>query len=82
MLPCHNCYICGTWRSKEVGGLKLSYGGQGEKPLTRGAIKKLPRELTTELFYLELPTYFSLFWCKKAYALHMIPSYYNLISKV
>ena len=38
MLPCHSCYICGTWRSKEVasGFLKLSYGGQGEKPQPRG----------------------------------------------
>ena len=23
-------FICGTWRSKEVGGLKLSYGGKGK----------------------------------------------------
>ena len=27
MLPCHSCYIYGTWRSKEVGSLKSSYGG-------------------------------------------------------
>ena len=31
MLPCHSCHICGTWRSKEVGGLKLSYGRKGNK---------------------------------------------------
>ena len=36
MLSCHSCYICGTWRSKEVGCLKLSYGGNEEKPQTRG----------------------------------------------
>ena len=26
MLPCHSCYICGTWRRKEIDGLKPSYG--------------------------------------------------------
>ena len=25
MLPCHNSYIYGTWKSKEVGDLKSSY---------------------------------------------------------
>ena len=48
MWPFHSCYVCGTWRSKEVGGLKLSYGGKGEKPQTREPFmwrhKKLPRE--------------------------------------
>ena len=38
-----------------------------------GAIKKLPKELTTELLYLELPTNFSLLWCKNIHALHKIP---------
>ena len=51
--------ICGTWRSK--GFLNLSYGGKGkshkqEYLLWGGAIKKLPKELTTELLYLQLPT--------------------------
>ena len=62
MLLCHSCYICGTWRSKEVarGFLKISYRRKGkshkqEEPLS-GTIKKLPKELTTELLYLELPT--------------------------
>ena len=41
--------------------------------------KKVLRELTTELLYLELLVYFSLLWCKKIYALHKIPSYRNLI---
>ena len=54
--------ICGTWRSKEVatGFLNLSYRGKGkshkQEELLWGAIKKLPKELTTELLYLELPT--------------------------
>ena len=62
MLLCHSSYICGTWRSKEVvwGFFKLSYGGKrkSHKQEERlwGAIKKLPRQLTTELLYLELPT--------------------------
>ena len=55
MLLCHSCYICGTWRSREVarGFLKLSYSGKGkshkQKELLLGAIGKLPKELTTEL---------------------------------
>ena len=73
MLPFHNCYICGTWRSKEVGGLMLSYGGKGKSHKKRnflwGATKKLPCELTVGLLYLESPTYFSLLWCKNIYAL-------------
>ena len=40
--------------------LKLSYGGKGkshrQEALLWGAIKKLPKELTSELLYLELPT--------------------------
>ena len=32
MLPCHSCYIYWTWRSKNVGSLKSSYGGKGVKP--------------------------------------------------
>ena len=60
MLPFHS-YICGTWRSKEVGGLMLSYGGKGKshkkRNFLRGATKKLPWELTIGLRYLESPTY-------------------------
>ena len=54
--------ICGTWRSKEVarGFLNLSYRGKGkshkQEELLWGTIKILPKELTTELHYLELPT--------------------------
>ena len=70
-LPFHSCYICGTWRSKEVGGLMLSYGGKGKatkRGTFMGSHKKIPRELTTELLYLELPTYFSLLRCNNIYA--------------
>ena len=28
MLPCHIYYIYGTWRSKELGDLKSSFGGR------------------------------------------------------
>ena len=79
MLRCHSCYICGTWRRKEAGGLKLSYGGEGEsykqEELLWGAIRKLSRELNTGPLNVELPAYFSLLWCKKIHALHKIPSY-------
>ena len=71
MWPFHSCYVCETWRSKEVGGLKLSYGGK-EKSHIQG---ELPRELTTELLNLELPVYFNLFWSKKINALYKIPPY-------
>ena len=30
MLSCHSRYVSVTWMSKEVGGLKLSYGGKGK----------------------------------------------------
>ena len=80
MLPSHSWYICGTWRSKEVGGLSLSYGGKEkscnkQEELLWGAIRKLPIKLTTELLYPELPALFNLLWCKKIYALDNIPSY-------
>ena len=85
MLPCHNLWDLEEQRGRVF--FNLSYGMKGkshkqEELLWRVAIKKLPRELTTELLYLELPTYFSLLWCKNIYALDEIPSYQNLISKV
>ena len=76
MLPCYSCYICETWRSKEVRVLKSSYGG-GKKKVTKkgnfyGAIKTTQRiDPSTSLP--ELPTYFSLLWCTKIYTLHNIP---------
>ena len=54
--------ICGTWRSKDVakGFLNLSYRGKEksdkQEELLWSTIKILPKELTTELHYLELPT--------------------------
>ena len=66
-------------RVKEVEDLMLSYGGKGksykQEELLWSTIKKLSRELTTHLLYLELPTSFSLLPCKKIYVLHKIPSY-------
>ena len=51
--------ICGTWRSKRV-FLNISYRGKAksykQEELLWGTIKKLPKELITELHYLELPT--------------------------
>ena len=51
--------ICRTWRSKR-GFLNLSYREKGkshkQEELLWGTIKKLPKELVTELHYLELPT--------------------------
>ena len=46
-----------------------------QEELSWNPIKELHMELTTELLYLELPTYFSLLWCNKIYELHKIPSY-------
>ena len=77
MLPCHNLWDLEEQRGR--GFLNLSYGGKGkshkQEELLWGAIRELPRELTTELLYLELPAYFSLLWCKKIYALHKVPTY-------
>ena len=50
----------GPGEAKRWEFLKLSYRGKGkshkQEELLWGAIKKLPKELTTELLYLELPT--------------------------
>ena len=56
MLPCHNLWDLEEERGS--GFLNLSYGGKGKshkQELLWGAIKKLPKELTTELHCLELP---------------------------
>ena len=49
--------------------LNLSYGGKGKsqklEELLRGAIKKLPKELTTELLYLELSTILASYGVKR-----------------
>ena len=77
MLLCHNLWDLEKQRCR--GFLNLSYGGKEkshkqEEPLW-GAIRKLLKELTTELLYLELPTMSASYWCKKLYVLHKIPSY-------
>ena len=58
MLPCNNLRDLEEQRGR--GFLNLSYGGKGkshkQEELLWGAIKKLPKELTTELHCLELPT--------------------------
>ena len=61
MLPCHSCYIYGTWRNNELGGFKIILWREteGGKPQSqRGAF--LWGHIS------ELPTYFSLFWSKKS----------------
>ena len=54
-------------------GFNVIIRREGEKPqkekILWGAIKNLRTELTTELLYLESPTYFSLLWCENIYAL-------------
>ena len=67
MLPCHN-----LWDQEEQRGrgfLNLSYGGKGkshkQEGLLWGTIKILPKELTTELVYLELPTISASFSLKR-----------------
>ena len=56
MLPYHNLGDLEEQRGRSF----LNLRRDGEKPQTRetfmGRHKKLPRELTTELLYLELPT--------------------------
>ena len=59
MLPCHNLWDLEEQRGRVF--FNLSYGMKGKSPkqeefLWGVAIKKLPKELTTELLYLELPT--------------------------
>ena len=55
MLPCHSCYICETWRSKEEKGLKSSYGGKKKsrkKGKLDGGTKEIPMKLNPRLVYL------------------------------
>ena len=55
MLPCHSCYIYATWRSKIWSHHKE---GRGESHIDEiflwepQSYKKIPRELTTQLVYL------------------------------
>ena len=57
MLPCHNLRDLEEQRGRVF--LNVSCGGKGkshkQEKLLWGAIKELPKELTSELLYLELP---------------------------
>ena len=46
MLPSHSCYICVTWRRKEVGGLKLSYLGKGKSHKQEELLQERHKETT------------------------------------
>ena len=63
-------------------GFKVIIQREREKPqkeeLLWGAIEKLPRELVTELLYLELPAYLILLWCKKKIYIYIIKIYKNI----
>ena len=45
MLPCHNCYICGTWGSKEVGFFK-SYHTEGRGKAKRATLMGCHKKTT------------------------------------
>ena len=81
MLPCHNLWDLEEQRGRVF--LNLSYGGKGkshkQEELLWGAIKKLPKELTTELLYLELPTILASCGVKRY--IHYIRFLLKLISK-
>ena len=61
MLLSHSCYICGTWRSKEVGALKPSYREKGARQR-----RNFYGDIATSASLFALPTYLSLFWHKKS----------------
>ena len=47
MLPCLSCYICGTWRSKEIPRGGQSYQRrEGEKPQARGNFMGRHKKIT------------------------------------
>ena len=69
MLPCHSCYSYWTWRSKELGGIKVIVWREVE-----GVSHKVKRctsygGVDPSGILSELPSNFSLFWSKKS---HMI----------
>ena len=81
MLPCHNCYICGTWRNKEVGVFKVIIKRKGKKHSANkrnffmGRHKKTAQGVDHRTTLSGITCYFSLLWRKMIYALHKIPSY-------
>ena len=54
MLPFHSCYIYGTWRSKELGGFKVTIWREAEgwKPQNQKWEAPFMEESTTQVFYL------------------------------
>ena len=56
------CHGFGTWRNKEVGGLKYERDGASHKEMDN-----FYRGVDPLTSLSELPTYFSLFWCKKIF---------------
>ena len=79
MLPCHVVIFVGPGVERGKGFIVI-IRREGEKQqkqeeLLRGSIKILLRALTTELLYLELPTYFRLLWYKKIDTLQKISSH-------
>ena len=47
MLPCHNCYVYRTWRSKEVGEFKVIVWREAEE----GNGSLFMGKLTLQVFY-------------------------------
>ena len=68
MLPCHSCYSYGTWRNKELGGIKVFVWREAEG--VRHIVKwggTFYGGVSHSGILSELPNYFSLAWSKKSY---------------
>ena len=60
MFLCQSCYICGTWRSKEVGSLKLSCGGKERSHKQKEPLLGAILPFSHKLKFLEHPFLLSL----------------------
>ena len=74
MLPCHSCYSYWTWRSKELGGIKVIVWREAE-----GVSHKVKRcafygGVDPSGILSELPSSFSQFWSKKSHDMHCVIS--------
>ena len=49
MLPYYSRYICGTWRNKNVGGLKLSNGRKRKTHLQEEPLCSIIKKTTQEV---------------------------------
>ena len=69
MLPCHGCYIYGTWTSKEVVGVTVIVWADGgrleQRPESQRKRGNFYGGVDPSAILPELSTYFSLFWCEK-----------------